>query len=65
MTIDTSFDEMHSRATLRAECEHAFRIRIADSHIQTSALPRFVALAAIPLAEAGQLYPDEDAARDA
>lgn len=64
MTIDTSFDELHSRVSAREECEHAVRIRIADSHILTSALSRFVALAAIPIAETGQLYPDEDTPRD-
>ncbi len=60
-----NFDEMHSRATARAECEHAIRIRTADSHIPTSKLSRFVALPAVPLAEIGQLYLDEDSARDA
>jgi hypothetical protein len=65
MTIAKNFDELHSRVKARAECEHAVRIRIADSHILTSALPRFVALAAIPLAETGQLYPDEDSTPDA
>ena len=65
MTIDKNYDEMHSRATARAECEHAVRIRIVDSHLFTSHLSRFVAAATIPLAEIGQLYPDEDSARDA
>lgn len=60
-----NFDEQHARDDSRAECEHAVRIRIADSHKLASALPRFVLLAAIPLAESGQLYPDEDPARDA
>ncbi len=64
MTISKNFDEMHSRATARAECEHAVRIRIADSHLLASHLSRFVATAAVPLAEIGQLYPDEDSARD-
>ncbi len=59
-----NYDELRSRASSRAECEHAVRIRIAGSHKLTSALPRFVLLAAIPIAENGQLYPDEDAARD-
>jgi hypothetical protein len=65
MTIAKNFDELHSRVKARAECEHAVRVRIADSHILTSALPRFVALAVIPIAESGQLYPDEDSAHDA
>lgn len=60
MTTGKNFDELHSRADARAECEHAIRIRIAESQKFTSALPRFVALAAVPLAEIGQLYPDED-----
>jgi hypothetical protein len=64
MTTDKNFDEAHSRIKARAECEHAIRIRIADSFHYTSALPRFVTLAAAPLAEIGQLYPDEDSARD-
>jgi hypothetical protein len=65
MTMDKNFDELHARVKARAECEHAIRIRIAESHKLTLALPRFVALAAIPLAEIGQVYPDEDpAARD-
>lgn len=63
MTIDTSSDELHSRATARAECEHAVRIRIADSQALTLALPRFVAIASLPIAETGQLYPDEDTPR--
>lgn len=63
--MDKNFDEIHSRIDARAECEHAVRVRIADSHILTSTLPRFVMLAAIPLAEIGQLYPDEDSASDA
>lgn len=57
-------NEAHSRIESCAECEHALRVRVANSHKLTSALPRFVALAAIPLAETGQLYPDEDSARD-
>jgi hypothetical protein len=65
MTISKNFDEMHSRATARAECEHAIRVRIASSHLFTSHLSRFVTVAAIPLAETGQLYPDEDSAHDA
>jgi hypothetical protein len=65
MTIGKNFDEIHSRASARAECEHAVRIRIADSHLFTSHLSRFVAVAVIPLAEIGQLYPDEDSAHDA
>lgn len=60
MTTDKNFDELHTRACARAECEHAIRIRIVESQKLTSALPRFVALAAVPLAEIGQLYPDED-----
>jgi hypothetical protein len=64
MTMAKNFDEQHARADSRAECEHAIRVRIADSHILTSTLPRFVLLAAIPIAETGQLYPDEDPARD-
>lgn len=59
-----NFDEQYSRKNSRAECDHAVRIRIADSHKLTSALPRFVLLAAIPIAESGQLYPDEDPASD-
>jgi hypothetical protein len=64
MTINSGF-ELHSCAQARAECEHTFRIRLADSYLFTSGLPRFVAAASIPLAETGQLYPDEDSARDA
>ncbi len=59
-----NFDEQNARENSRAECEHAIRIRIADSHKLTSALPRFVLLAAMPIAETGQLYPDEDPASD-
>jgi hypothetical protein len=62
MTMGKNFDEMHSRVKARNECEHAVRLRIADSHILASEMPRFVALAALPLAEFGQLYPDEDTA---
>jgi hypothetical protein len=64
MTMDNSL-KLHSCAQARAECEHTFRIRLADSYLYTSGLPRFVAAASIPLAETGQLYPDEDSARDA
>jgi hypothetical protein len=64
MAIDKNLDELHSRAFARAECEHAIRIRLSDSRVLTSALPRFVALAALPLAEIGQIYPDEDPVRD-
>lgn len=62
MTMAKNFDEMHSRVKAPDECERAVRLRIADSHILASAMPRFVALAALPLAEFGQLYPDEDSA---
>jgi len=65
MATSKNFDEILSRNASRAECEHAVRIRIAGSHKLTSALPRFSLLAAMPLAESGQLYPDEDPARDA
>jgi hypothetical protein len=64
MTMDKNFDKLHAREDSRAECEHAIRIRIAGSHKLTSALPRFVLLATMPIAETGQLYPDEDPVRD-
>jgi hypothetical protein len=64
MTMGNNFG-LQSCAQTRAECEHTFRIRLADSHLFSSDLPRFVAAASVPLAETGQLYPDEDSARDA
>jgi hypothetical protein len=65
MTIVENHDEPIAYAIARGEIEYAVRERSAHFHNLTTTLPRIVALVATPGAETGQLYPDEDAPRDA
>lgn len=64
MTIATSQDEPNSRAAFRGTLNATNRRRTGRFGNPASPAPTSHAFAAIPSAEAGQLYPDEDGPRD-